>query len=86
MSHQAWTIAAEPRISLGWGAPEIVFTPAVRTALDELFADAAALGITVVAAAGDEGSASGLQDGGSHVMFPAGEPVRPRLRRNHAAP
>jgi kumamolisin len=57
-------------ISLSWGAPETVVTPALRVALHELFADAAARGITVVAAADNQSIASGVLDGGSHVMFP----------------
>jgi kumamolisin len=61
-------------MSLSWGAPETIVTPALRVALHELFADAAALGITIVAAAGNQGSASGIPDGGSHVMFPGSSP------------
>jgi kumamolisin len=43
-------------------------------AYDQLFADAAALGITVLAAAGDNGSSDGTSDGRAHVDFPASSP------------
>ncbi|WP_399896102.1 S8 family serine peptidase [Streptomyces sp. BBFR51] len=61
-------------ISLSWGAPEAQSTPQVLTAMDDLFAEAAALGITVCAAIGNEGSSDGVYDGGSHVNFPASSP------------
>jgi kumamolisin len=42
--------------------------------MDSAFADAAALGVTVTAAAGDDGSTDRATDGGSHVDFPASSP------------
>ena len=42
--------------------------------MDEAFADAAALGITVTAAAGDDGSNDRVGDGQVHVDFPAASP------------
>ena len=44
------------------------------TALDDAFQTAAALGITVCCASGDNGSTDGLDDGASHVDFPASSP------------
>jgi len=61
-------------ISLSWGAPEAQSTDQVLRAMDDLFAEAAALGITVCAAIGNEGSSDGVYDGGSHVNFPASSP------------
>ncbi|MGW1679627.1 S53 family peptidase [Saccharopolyspora sp. NPDC002376] len=60
-------------ISISWGGPEPVWTPQAMTAYDELFADAAALGITVYAASGDEGAQDGLPSG-KNVDFPASSP------------
>jgi kumamolisin len=42
--------------------------------MDQVFADAGALGITVTAAAGDNGSPDGQTDGKQHVDFPASSP------------
>ena len=61
-------------ISLSWGSPEITYSGQLGSAMNELLADAAALGITVCAASGDTGSNSGMHDGGSHVNFPASSP------------
>jgi kumamolisin len=43
-------------------------------AMEELFKEAAALGITVCAATGDAGSGNDEHDGGSHVNYPASSP------------
>ncbi|GHB11182.1 kumamolisin [Streptomyces tendae] len=61
-------------ISLSWGAPEAHSSDQVLRAMDDLFAEAAALGVTVCAAIGNEGSSDGVYDGGSHVNFPASSP------------
>jgi kumamolisin len=65
---------APTAIGIGWGAPEDAWTPQARAAVDQVLADAAALGITVCAAAGDGGSESGQRDSQSHVYFPASSP------------
>jgi kumamolisin len=44
------------------------------TALDSAAQDAAALGVTMCAAAGDNGSSDGVNDGANHVDFPASSP------------
>ncbi|MDT7753469.1 MAG: kumamolisin [Pseudonocardiales bacterium] len=61
-------------ISISWGASEDSWTAQARTALDEAIADAAALGVTVTAAAGDDGSSDRAPDGRAHVDFPASSP------------
>ena len=43
-------------------------------AMDNAFQDAAALGVTVCCAAGDNGSTDGVDDGRLHVDFPASSP------------
>jgi kumamolisin len=61
-------------ISISWGQAESGWTGQAMTALDAAIADGAALGITVTAAAGDNGSSDGVTDGQSHVDFPAASP------------
>ncbi|MGI8577457.1 MAG: S53 family peptidase [Nocardioidaceae bacterium] len=61
-------------LSISWGQSEDAWTGQARTALDQAFADAAALGVTVTAAAGDDGSADRATDGKVHVDFPASSP------------
>jgi kumamolisin len=61
-------------VSISWGASEDSWTAQARSALDQAIADAAALGATVSAASGDNGSSDGQQDGASHADFPASSP------------
>ncbi|HEY9241284.1 MAG TPA: S53 family peptidase [Streptosporangiaceae bacterium] len=61
-------------ISISWGQSEDVWTAQGRTALDQAMADAAALGITVCVAAGDNGSSDAQTDGQPHTDFPASSP------------
>ncbi len=61
-------------ISISWGQSEDAWTAQGRTALDEALADAAALGITVCVAAGDNGSSDAQTDGQPHTDFPASSP------------
>lgn len=61
-------------ISISWGAAESEWTPQAMNAFNAAFHDAALLGITVCAAAGDNGSSDGEQDGRAHVDFPASSP------------
>jgi kumamolisin len=58
-------------ISISWGAPESSWTQQAIQAMDQAFQSAAAVGITVCCAAGDNGSSDGLNDGKAHVDFPA---------------
>src|SRR3954452_1086766 len=61
-------------ISISWGQSEDQWTAQARTAMDQAFADAGALGVTVTAAAGDDGSADNETDRRAHVDFPAASP------------
>ncbi|HWG63073.1 MAG TPA: S53 family peptidase [Streptosporangiaceae bacterium] len=61
-------------ISISWGQSEDTWTAQGRSALDQAVADAAALGITVCAAAGDNGSGDAQSGGGAHTDFPASSP------------
>ena len=61
-------------ISISWGAAEKNWTGQAMTSYDQAFQAAAALGITVCCAAGDNGSADAETDGLAHVDFPASSP------------
>jgi kumamolisin len=61
-------------ISISWGAPETQWTAQSMAALDAACQSAAALGITITVAAGDNGSSDGVNDGKNHVDFPASSP------------
>ncbi len=70
-THAAVTPTA---MSISWGQNEDAWTAQARHALDQAFIDAAALGVTVTAAAGDNGSSDGARDGRNHADFPASSP------------
>ncbi len=57
-------------LSISWGSPEDQWTDQAKFAFHAAFHDAALLGITVLAAAGDNGSSDGDTTDG-HVDFPA---------------
>src|SRR5262249_24901169 len=61
-------------ISISWGGPESAWTSQAMQAMDQAFQDAAALGVTVCCASGDDGSSDGVNDGRAHVDFPASSP------------
>ena len=58
-------------ISISWGSSEDSWTPQGRNAMNRAFQAAAAVGISVFAAAGDNGSSDGVRDQQAHVDFPA---------------
>jgi len=58
-------------ISISWGSSESQWTKQARTNFDEAFQSAAAMGVTVCVASGDNGSSDGVNDGHDHVDFPA---------------
>ena len=61
-------------LSISWGSAESNWTAQARNALDAACQSASALGITVTAAAGDNGSGDGEADGQNHVDFPSSSP------------
>jgi kumamolisin len=61
-------------ISISWGAAEAGWTAQSMTALDAACQSAAALGITITVAAGDNGSTDNVSGGQNHVDFPASSP------------
>ncbi|HEX8967108.1 MAG TPA: S53 family peptidase, partial [Chloroflexota bacterium] len=65
-------------ISISWGSPEVLWTHASVQAMDQAFQAAAAMGVTVYCAAGDNGAndfppGTGQQPG-NHADFPASSP------------
>jgi kumamolisin len=61
-------------ISISWGGPESSWSAQAMKAMDGALQAAAALGITVCVASGDNGSSDGVADGADHVDFPASSP------------
>jgi len=74
ISEAAQASPAPIAISISWGQSEDSWTAQGRSAMDAAMADAAALGITVCAASGDNGSGDAVTDGQAHVDFPASSP------------
>jgi kumamolisin len=68
------TVRKPSVISISWGSAEREWNPQTLDAFHAAFHDAALLGITVCAAAGDNGSSDGETDGQAHVDFPASSP------------
>jgi len=62
-------------ISISWGGPEDGggWSPSVLNAFNAIFQAASLMGVTVLAASGDNGSSDGM-DSGNHVDFPASSP------------
>ncbi|MBV9507612.1 MAG: S8/S53 family peptidase [Acidobacteriia bacterium] len=58
-------------ISISWGGPEDSWTQQSAAAMLQAVTDAAAMGVTVTAAAGDDGATDGVSDGKLHVDLPA---------------
>jgi kumamolisin len=61
-------------ISISWGGPESSWTAQAMQAMDSAAQAAAALGVTITVASGDNGSDDGVGDGANHVDFPASSP------------
>jgi kumamolisin len=61
-------------LSISWGNAEIYWTPQAMQAMDQAFQAAAAVGMTVCCASGDDGSRNRVDDGRAHVDFPASSP------------
>jgi len=74
ISDAAQATPAPIAISISWGQSEDSWTAQGLSAMNQAMSDAAALGITVCVAAGDNGSSDGVNDGQVHVDFPASSP------------
>src|SRR5205807_1982019 len=67
-------------LSISWGwvefesAGTLAWTAQVMDEVDLMFKEAANLGITVIVAAGDDGSEDNIDDGVPHVNYPASSP------------
>jgi kumamolisin len=74
VSEAAHASVTPTSMSISWGQNEDTWTEQARRTLDDAFVDAAALGVTVTVAAGDNGSSDGADDGRDHADFPASSP------------
>ena len=75
ISQAVHAMPAPIAISISWGQSEDQWSAQSRTTMDEAFADAAALGVTVTVAAGDNGSSDDPSGQTSvHCDFPASSP------------
>jgi kumamolisin len=61
-------------VSISWGAAEPLWTAQALNAFDQACQAGAALGVTILCASGDNGSADRTTDGRAHVDFPASSP------------
>jgi kumamolisin len=61
-------------MSISWGSPESGWTGQALRSFDDAFQAAAAVGVTVCCASGDNGSGDGVGDGRAHADFPASSP------------
>jgi len=61
-------------VSISWGSAESNWTSQAMTQMDEAFQAAAALGVSICVASGDNGSTDGENDGLNHVDFPCSSP------------
>ena len=84
ISEAAQASPAPVAISISWGQSEDSWTAQGRAAMDAAMADAAALGITVCVASGDNGSGDAINDGQRARGLPGVQPARAGLRRDQA--
>ncbi|MGC8466156.1 MAG: S53 family peptidase [Acidimicrobiales bacterium] len=61
-------------VSISWGGPESSYSSSTVAAFEAILHDATLLDISVCVAAGDGGSADGINDGLAHVDYPAASP------------
>lgn len=61
-------------LSISWGGPESSWTAQSLQSFNSALQSAAAVGVTVCIASGDNGSDDGVGDGQDHVDFPASSP------------
>jgi len=61
-------------VSISWGGPESSWTQQALTAFNSACEDASAIGVTILAASGDDGSTDGVSNNTPTVDFPAASP------------
>ncbi|MFZ6647144.1 S53 family peptidase [Undibacterium sp. TJN25] len=61
-------------ISISWGSAEVHWTAQAMDAFEQAFSEAAAMGVTICCASGDNGSTDGETNGSQNVDFPASAP------------
>jgi len=61
-------------VSISWGAPEVAWTDQAIHAFDQACQEAAVVGVTILCAAGDDGSNDRVGDNLAHTDFPASSP------------
>jgi len=61
-------------VSISWGGPESSWTEQSRNALNSACQDASTMGVTILAASGDDGASDGSTNGTPTVDFPAASP------------
>ncbi len=61
-------------LSISWGNPEATWTQQSMECFDQVAQEAALLGITIIAASGDQGSTDGMAGNQNHVDFPSSSP------------
>ncbi|WP_375488544.1 protease pro-enzyme activation domain-containing protein [uncultured Jatrophihabitans sp.] len=74
ITQAAHATPAPTTMSISWGQSEDQWSASARTAMDNACADAALLGVTVTAAAGDNGSTDNQSGSAPHADFPASSP------------
>lgn len=68
------TVNKNSVVSISWGAPESQWTAQSMQSYNSAFQAAAAVGVTICCASGDNGSSDGETDGLDHTDFPASSP------------
>ena len=68
------TVRRPSVVSISWGSAEEANPAQLRDALGSVLQAAAAVGVTVCCASGDDGSRDNTTDGRAHVDFPASHP------------
>jgi len=61
-------------VSISWGSAESSWTAQAMNQMEQAFSAAAAMGVAVTVASGDNGSSDGAADNLAHVDFPASAP------------
>ena len=61
-------------VSISWGGPESSWTQQALNAFSSACEDASTIGVTILAASGDNGSSDGVSSGAPTVDFPASSP------------